>query len=278
MASEFGFGDADRSAAGHQSTSGGTAAMIRGIALAAVLTLGGALPAAAGYQEGLRAFETGDYATAYQEFHALAQQGSPDAQFVLAQMYSFGAGVPQDDAEAFTWFRRAGEGGHAEAQAVLGFLHAYGVGIEEDAFQAYFWFSLAATRANPVAEANRDKIARSLSAARRAEADRLVAERRRQAKALSRGPIPAPAATPPAAFRVQLGAFLTAENAPAVWRRLHLAQPDLLGGLRQRVQRADRGERVFHLLQVGPLADTEAATALCAALTARGVDCLVVKP
>jgi TPR repeat protein len=278
MASEFGFGDADRSAAGHQSTPGGTAAMIRGLALAAVLTLGSALPAAAGYQEGLRAFETGDYATAYREFHALAQQGSPDAQFVLAQMYSFGAGVPQDDAEAFTWFRRAGEGGHAEAQAVLGFLHAYGVGIEEDAFQAYFWFSLAATRANPVAEANRDKIARSLSAARRAEADRLVAKRRRQAKALSRGPTPAPAATPPAAFRVQLGAFLTAENAPAVWRRLRVAQPDLLGGLRQRVQRADHGERVFYLLQVGPLADTEAAKALCAALTARGVDCLVVKP
>ena len=111
-----------------------------------------------------------------------------------------------------------------------------------------------------------------------AKADKLVAERRRQAKALSRDPTPAPTATPPAAFRVQLGAFLIAENAPAVWRRLRVVQPDLLGGLRQRVQRADRGERVFHLLQVGPLADTEAAKALCAALTARGVDCLVVKP
>ncbi len=87
-------------------------------------------------------------------------------------------------------------------------------------------------------------------------------------------PTPAPAATPtatpPAAFRVQLGAFRIAENAPALWRRLSMTQPDLLGGLRQRIQRADRGERVFHLLQVGPLADTEAATALCAALTARG--------
>ena len=89
--------------------------------------------------------------------------------------------------------------------------------------------------------------------------------------------LPAPAATSPAAFRVQLGAFLIAENAPAVWRRLRVAQPDLLGGLRHRVQQAGRGERVFHLLQVGPLADTEAAKSLCAALTARGVDCLVVK-
>jgi cell division septation protein DedD len=89
--------------------------------------------------------------------------------------------------------------------------------------------------------------------------------------------LPKPAATSPATFRVQLGAFLIAENAPAVWRRLRETQPGLLGGLRQRVHRADRGERVFHLLQVGPLADTEAAKSLCAALTARGVDCLVVK-
>ncbi len=132
---------------------------------------------------------------------------------------------------------------------------------------------VGATRANPVVEASRNKIVRSLSAARRAEADRLVAERWRQAKALSRASTPAPAA-----FRVQLGAFLTAENAPAVWRRLRVTQRDLLDGLRQRVQRAELGERVFHLLQVGPLAESEAAKDLCVALTARGVDCLVVKP
>ncbi len=91
-------------------------------------------------------------------------------------------------------------------------------------------------------------------------------------------PAPTLADASPIAYRVQLGAFLIAENAPAVWRRLRAAQPDLLGGLRARVQRADRGERTFHLLQVGPLANIEVAKALCAALTARGVDCLVVKP
>ena len=74
------------------------AALIRGLALAAVLTLGGALAAAAGYQEGIAAFETGDYATARRELHVLAQQGHPGAQFTLAQMYRFGAGVPQNDA------------------------------------------------------------------------------------------------------------------------------------------------------------------------------------
>ncbi len=275
--------------------------MIYRLALAAVLALGGALPAAAGYQEGLIAFETGDYTTAYREFHALARQGQPNAQFALAQMYRFGAGVPQDDVEAFTWFRRAGKGGHAEARTVLGFLYAYGVGTGQDNFQAYFWFSLAVTQANPAVAANRDKIARLLSAAQRAEVDRLVADARRDAETLSRDLTSASTATLPAepktveatetqngsaaalatapgSFWVQLGAFLTAENAPAVWWRLRAAQLDLLGGVRHRIQRADNGGRVFHLLQVGPLDGAEAAKALCAALAARGVDCLVVKP
>jgi TPR repeat protein len=216
-------------------------------------------------------------------------------------MYRFGIGVPQDDAEAFAWFLRAGKGGHAEAQTVLGFLHAYGVGTQENIFQAYFWFSLAATQANPAVAASRDKMARSLSAAQRAEVDRLVADARRETKVLSRGPTSTPVATlpvepeaveatdsqnepaaapttSPSDFRIQLGAFLIAENAPALWRRLRAAQPDLLGGLRPRVQRADRGGRAFHLLQAGPRANTEGARGLCAALTARGVDCLVVKP
>ncbi len=69
------------------------------------------------------------------------------------------------------------------------------------------------------------------------------------------------------------------DNAPAVWRRLRQSQSDLLGGLQHQVRRVDRGEQgVLHLLQVGPLADAEAAKALCDGLVERGVDCLVVKP
>ena len=325
--------------------------MIRRLVLAAILGLGLAPTAAADFEQGAAALEIGDYATAYREFRPLAERGHQDAQFALGEMYRNGAGVPQDDAQAFAWFRRAAEGGHTESQTVVGLFHAYGVGTERDAFQAYFWFSLAAIRANPVAETNRDKMARLLSAAERAEADRLVAQRRRQAKALRRDPAPAvavatpeagpeaepeaveaapeaptvavatpeaetaeaaeardelavaPAATPEAeprpeateateardepvvtlaalsgAFRVQLGAFKVAEYAPAVWRRLRATQPDLLGSLELRIRRAERGDSVFHLLQVGPLADAKAAKALCAALAARGVDCLVVSP
>ena len=38
------------------------------------------------------------------------------------------------------------------------------------------------------------------------------------------------------------------------------------------------GEGCANRVQGGPLAKPEVAKALCAALTARGVDCLVVKP
>lgn len=280
-----------------------TAIMIRRLAVAAVLSLGLTVPAGADYPEGLAALERGDYPVAQREFRALAERGHRDAQFALGQMYRFGTGVPQDDAEALAWFRKAAHHGHADAQSILGFLYAYGVGTKQDRLQAYIWFSLAAIQGRPVAMDNRDSLARSLTAAQRAEADRLVAKRRLEAIALAgeialapAGPEAAEAATPeaedqlatataaaltpePGGFRVQLGAFRVGGNAPAVWQRLLHAQSDLLGGLQHRVRRVDLGERgVFHLLQIGPLADADGAKALCDALKERGVDCLVVKP
>ena len=253
--------------------------MIRRLALAVVLSLGLIVPAAADYQQGVAALERGDYAAAQGEFVALAERGHRDALFALGQMHRFGTGVTQDDAKAFEWFRMAAERGHPNAQAFLGFLYAHGVGTRQDRSQAYLWFSLAAMQGNPVAMDNRDKLARSLTAAQRTEADRLVAKRRRQAKKLRAELAPPPAGSEAGAFRAQLGAFRVPENAPAAWRRLRQSQSDLLGELQHQIRRVDLGEQgVLHVLQVGPLADAEAAKALCDGLAERGVDCLVVKP
>ena len=46
------------------------------------------------------AYQRGDYATAYQVWHPLADQGSADAQYYLGIMYDNGDGVLQDYAEA----------------------------------------------------------------------------------------------------------------------------------------------------------------------------------
>jgi hypothetical protein len=57
-------------------------------------------PANAGFEEGLVAYDHGDYETAFQEFKPLAEQGNAKVQYNLGLMYDFGLSVPQDNAEA----------------------------------------------------------------------------------------------------------------------------------------------------------------------------------
>ena len=75
--------------------------------LLTVTLLGLALirPAWAGFDEGLAAYERGDYATALREWRPLAEQGNAKAQVNLGVMYETGQGVPQDYREAVAWYR-----------------------------------------------------------------------------------------------------------------------------------------------------------------------------
>jgi len=68
-----------------------------------------ALPAQAGFDEGLAAYKRGDYATALKEWRPLAEAGDATAQFILGGMYAKGQGVPQDYGEAAKWYRKAAE-------------------------------------------------------------------------------------------------------------------------------------------------------------------------
>ena len=51
------------------------------------------------------------------ELRRQAEQGDPDAQSILGNMYRLGRGVPQDEAEAVRWYRLAAEQGLAGWQA-----------------------------------------------------------------------------------------------------------------------------------------------------------------
>ena len=70
---------------------------------AAVLLIALAVPAWAGFYEGVAAYERGDYATALREFRPLAVQDHASAQFNLGLMYGEGRGVPQDYLQAHVW-------------------------------------------------------------------------------------------------------------------------------------------------------------------------------
>jgi len=83
----------------------------------------------------------------------------------------------------------------------------------------------------------------------------------------------------PGTVLVQLAAAKSEESALAEWNRVKSKHGELLAKLSPTVVRADLGERgVFYRLRAGTLPDRTAAEALCAALTAQGEACLVVKP
>ena len=128
-------------------------AAIRGIA-AALLLLAVTSVAAADFDAGMRAYNRGDYASAFREFRALAEQGHASAQNNLGYMYDNGEGVPEDDRQAVFWYRKAAEQGNAEAQNNLGAMHATGEGVPEDDRQAVFWYRRAAEQGNAIAQNN----------------------------------------------------------------------------------------------------------------------------
>ncbi len=124
-------------------------AKLAGLALIAALcggfTLGLTAPAWAGFDEGVAAYNRGDFATAIREWRPLAEQGNAKAQYNLGFMYRNGQGVPQDDAEAVKWYRKAAEQGNAKAQNDLGFMYSKGKGVPQDYVQAHMWYNLAAS-------------------------------------------------------------------------------------------------------------------------------------
>ena len=66
-------------------------------------------------------------------------------------------------------------------------------------------------------------------------------------------------------------------DAQTVWKKVQVANKDLLGNLSLDIQRADLGAKgVFFRLRAGPL-DEAAAKSLCAELTKRNQGCIVAR-
>ncbi len=107
-------------------------------------------------------------------FRKAADQGLPEAQYNLAFRYDKGLGVPQDYAEAAKWYRKSAEQGVGSAQFNLGLMYYNGQGVPQDYVQAYIWFNLSASNGNTDASHNRDVIARYMTPAQIAEAQRLT--------------------------------------------------------------------------------------------------------
>ncbi len=77
-----------------------------------------------------------------------AAAGEPNAQALLAWLYSSGQGVDQDDARALDLARKAAARGIGGAMRVLGRAYADGNGVEQDGAQAVAWFRRGAEAGN----------------------------------------------------------------------------------------------------------------------------------
>jgi len=91
-----------------------------------------------------RAYESGDYETAYAQWLTLAEAGDANAQFRIGHMHANGFGVAMDDAETLKWYGLAAAQGHAEAQFNMGVMYSNGWGVDFNDAEAARWFRLAA--------------------------------------------------------------------------------------------------------------------------------------
>jgi len=66
------------------------------------------------------AYEQKNFASAFEEFKPLAEQGNAEAQLYLGKMYMMGQGVLKDQDQAAKWFKASASQGNADAQFFLG--------------------------------------------------------------------------------------------------------------------------------------------------------------
>ena len=91
--------------------------VIAGGLIAVALTLRGAGALAGPWEDGMAAYNRGDYLPAMKLFRPLAREGNPRAAATIGAMYRKGQGVARSSAHAFMWLSIAAARGDAVAKA-----------------------------------------------------------------------------------------------------------------------------------------------------------------
>ncbi len=117
----------------------------------------------ANFQDGLNAYDKGDYKTAFKEWQYLAESGDYVAQINLANLYVIGKGVERDISKAINWYEKAAKFERKTwnistsertyfAHKRLGFLYSnHFVQKYPDLNKALDWYGYAANRGDAAA-------------------------------------------------------------------------------------------------------------------------------
>jgi TPR repeat protein len=90
-----------------------------GVVLLAAQIIGSLGAFAGPWEDGMAAYNRGDYVPAMRVFRAMAEQGNAKAQNLLGVMHRRGEGVSRSSVRAFLWFSRAAARGDARAKSEL---------------------------------------------------------------------------------------------------------------------------------------------------------------
>jgi K+/H+ antiporter YhaU regulatory subunit KhtT len=177
--------------------------ILKRLGMAAGLVLISANIAAANFQNGQKAFDNNDFATAIDEWRSSANQGNSQAQLKLGELFEKGAdGLDADIISAYAWLKLAASqgmqdaenllervkskmtpeeiiDGNAQAVAGLGVWYRQHTDQDEDAFQ-----QAKAEAAINKQQGNTDQIDAAKERAERQKA--LIAQRKAEAKELQR--------------------------------------------------------------------------------------------
>lgn len=104
------------------------------------------------YDLGIEYFNSQNYEKAIECYSKAAEQGLPEAQNELGNMYYFGLGVERDFSKALNYYRNAAKAGYVNAQYSLGNCYLLGDGIDRDNKEAIKWIKKAAEQGNVFAQ------------------------------------------------------------------------------------------------------------------------------
>jgi uncharacterized protein len=89
------------------------------------------------------AYDRADYRSALDVWLATAEEGDPEAQLLVGEIYERGLRGEPDYAAAAEWYRKAAEQGNSRAQFNLGTLYEQGLGVAADRLEALDWYRRA---------------------------------------------------------------------------------------------------------------------------------------
>ncbi len=122
----------------------------------------------------MKAFEHGDYITAFKEFNTLAEAGNTIAQYNLAFLFYEGQGVERNLKKAAFWFNQSALAGHAPSQDTLAYMYNHGIGLPQDSLRAYVWYSIASGNGIFLAETIKNKLGTELNKTEHIQADIMI--------------------------------------------------------------------------------------------------------